>query len=281
MASAFQRPSFIVIGPGRSGTSWIYEVLREHPQVQTAGGTKETLFFDREYHRGLDWYLNFFPYHENCKAYGEVSNAYIYNPLCARRIRAHLPGVKLVTCLRNPVERLLSAHAYRLRRGQLKGDVEHCLGAYPDLITTNLYWTALKPFLNEPELDLHVMLYDDLQQDPTRFAQDLYSTIGVAEDFHPSVIDKTVNPASIARSPVHAKVSGFIADSLRRFGALGLLDSLKRSDFVRDLMLNKTAESDRSQGLLPETRRDLIEIFRPEINELSNYLGRDLDSWLS
>jgi len=80
---------------------------------------------------------------------------------------------------------------------------------------------------------------------------------------------------------VHAKVSGFIADSLRRFGALGLLDSLKRSDFVRDLMLNKTAESDRSQGLLPETRRDLIEIFRPEINELSNYLGRDLDSWLS
>ena len=45
-------PDFICIGAGRAGTSWLYEMLREHPEIFTARDIKETHFFDDYYDRG-------------------------------------------------------------------------------------------------------------------------------------------------------------------------------------------------------------------------------------
>jgi len=47
-------PEFFVVGPPRTGTSWLYEMLRG--QVILPRTTKETRFFDTDFHRGLDWY---------------------------------------------------------------------------------------------------------------------------------------------------------------------------------------------------------------------------------
>src|SRR5271170_6528478 len=52
-------PSFIVVGPPRTGTTWLHEVLTDH--VNLPGPTKETRFFDLHFDRGLNWYLDHFP----------------------------------------------------------------------------------------------------------------------------------------------------------------------------------------------------------------------------
>lgn len=47
-------PQAIIIGVKKSGTRALLQFLRIHPDVESLG--QEAHFFDRNYHRGLDWY---------------------------------------------------------------------------------------------------------------------------------------------------------------------------------------------------------------------------------
>ncbi|MEL6239626.1 MAG: sulfotransferase domain-containing protein, partial [Pseudomonadota bacterium] len=56
-----ERINFLVIGAQKAGTTWLYEMLRQHPDVFTPA-TKELHFFCKEQHyeRGLGWYCEHF-----------------------------------------------------------------------------------------------------------------------------------------------------------------------------------------------------------------------------
>jgi hypothetical protein len=47
-------PQAIIIGVKKGGTRALLEFLRVHPDVSATG--PEPHFFDRYYHRGLEWY---------------------------------------------------------------------------------------------------------------------------------------------------------------------------------------------------------------------------------
>jgi len=47
-------PQAIIVGVKKSGTRALLEFLRVHPDVRAPG--PEVHFFDRNYHKGLDWY---------------------------------------------------------------------------------------------------------------------------------------------------------------------------------------------------------------------------------
>jgi hypothetical protein len=53
-------PSFIVVEVQKGGTTSLNGYLNTHPDVVMARG-KETWFFDKKYHKGLDWYQLHFP----------------------------------------------------------------------------------------------------------------------------------------------------------------------------------------------------------------------------
>src|SRR5690349_80920 len=53
-----QLPHCIAVGVGRSGTTWLHQVLAGH--VGLPYGVKETDFFLRKYSNGIDWYKSFF-----------------------------------------------------------------------------------------------------------------------------------------------------------------------------------------------------------------------------
>jgi len=273
-------PTFIVIGPGRAGTTWIYEVLRAHPQVCMAQDTKETLFFDREYERGIDWYKRFFVGCEEACAVGEVSNTYIYDASVPTRIRLMLPDCTLITCLRNPVERIQSVYHYRRRSGTLDLGFEAALVSYPELVTDNRYWTQLQRYLAHfPVAQVRVLFYDDLVANPYAFLRQLYDTVGVDRDFVPAVVSQRINPAAKARSPALAKLARAGANVLRGVGLHALLDCLKRSRVVRGLLM-KPLVGQEEQVMSDATRQALIKRLKPEIEGVARWTGRDLSDWL-
>src|SRR6266508_2090579 len=103
-------PSFLGIGVPRAGTTWLYELLRTHPDVYVPLRRKELSYFDLHYNRGVEWYSKFFPPdHEvsRFRAVGEISPYYFYCPDCPARI-ADLGIAKLVLKLRHPVDRAWS-----------------------------------------------------------------------------------------------------------------------------------------------------------------------------
>jgi hypothetical protein len=118
------RPSFIIVGAQRAGTTTLYRVLSEHPSVARPTVSKGTGYFDVVYHRGLRWYLGHFPLrwparrrHGSAVATFESSGYYLFHPLAASRMARDLPGVRVVVMVRDPVERAYSAHRHELARG--------------------------------------------------------------------------------------------------------------------------------------------------------------------
>ena len=51
------KPSFICIGPGRTGTTWLFNYLQNHKDVYVVPG-KEINFFNNFYEKGFDCMLH-------------------------------------------------------------------------------------------------------------------------------------------------------------------------------------------------------------------------------
>ena len=109
------RPTALIIGAQKAGTSALYEVLRQHNSI-TSASTKEVHFFDRD-----EWYLtpgsvhtyhSFFPWPFLTPSDGvvfEASPRYLFHPKAGERIYRYDPTVKLIVMLREPAARALSA----------------------------------------------------------------------------------------------------------------------------------------------------------------------------
>lgn len=102
-------PSFLIIGAAKSGTTSLYAYLGEHPDVLRAR-KKEISFFSYGYLQGWASYLAYFRRKPDGRAVitGEASPNYMLHPLAAERARHHIPGVRLIAILRNPVDRAYS-----------------------------------------------------------------------------------------------------------------------------------------------------------------------------
>jgi hypothetical protein len=121
-------PSFLIAGAERCGTSFMYQMLKQHPAVFSSGAPrKEVHYFDLAYDRGLAWYQGHFPLRARASLIArragaapvafEASPDYMFYPPCPERIYRDLPGVKLLVLVNDPVKRAYSAHRLRVGRG--------------------------------------------------------------------------------------------------------------------------------------------------------------------
>lgn len=118
-------PNFIVIGANRGGTTSLYAYLQQHPLIISAT-KKEVHFFDIDYAKGLNWYRTHFPsllhkyYIKQTRGEdiitGEASPYYMCHPHAPKRILEHLPQVKLIAILRNPIDRAYSHYQHSIKR---------------------------------------------------------------------------------------------------------------------------------------------------------------------
>jgi hypothetical protein len=142
-------PSFVIIGAAKAGTSALYKMLAQHPQIFMSP-VKETGFFSmmdenpsfstipagagvnrieesqkrfletrRRSVTAWDDYELLFSGSENYSAIGEISPFYLYNPRTAGRIARYLPDVRIIVILRNPADRAFS-HFLHYRRDGLE-----------------------------------------------------------------------------------------------------------------------------------------------------------------
>jgi len=74
--SGAPRPTFLLIGAQKAGTTWISAMLRAHPEVFVPRAKELHYFNLKENHaRGMDWYLGQFGEYAGQKAIGERRGA--------------------------------------------------------------------------------------------------------------------------------------------------------------------------------------------------------------
>src|ERR1700736_2074405 len=103
MSESSRLPGFIAVGPQRTGTTWLHEVMKPH--VGLPRGTKETDFFLKNYAREIEWYREYFRGYPTELPLGEVDPNYFGEEVARERIEKHIPHAKIIVTLRDPVAR--------------------------------------------------------------------------------------------------------------------------------------------------------------------------------
>jgi hypothetical protein len=272
------RPDFLYIGPDKSGSTWLYEVLRRHPEVFVPS-VKDLYFFDRNYDRGVTWYEKFFAAAPvTARAVGELSHDYLFSPEAARRIRSDLPGVRLITSLRDPADRTFSHYLYLRRSGITRAPFSDALANHPELIDNSRYSDHLAVYYDSfPHDRIRVLFFEDLVADATAFAEKVFEFLGVSSAVD-TVVEHPVLAASRPRSFLLAHLAKRGANVARTLGLPGLVGAVK-GGVARRLLYVQYRPEDRPR-LDPADRARLIEGYREGVERLARLTGRDLEAWL-
>lgn len=295
-------PNFLIIGAPKSGTSSIYEYLRQHPQVYMSP-EKETNFFAFHGNRpnfggpGDKWrkyatcpvtleaYEALFHGVTDERAVGEASPMYLSHPRAPEEIRKHLPDARLIAILRNPADRAFSAYMMRVRDGlERSADFAEALRREPQRIRDNwswgdyarkgFYYEHLKRYFDRFDRSrIRVYLFEDLTRHPLQTMQDIFQFLEIDDGFVPDMSRKH-NVSGVIKSPV----SRFLwtrSHALRAVVRPLLTPKLRHGVFqyvIRDLV---------KSSMPAQLRRELLERFRPDILKLEELLQRDLTTaWL-
>ena len=272
-------PDFLYIGPDKSGSSWLFEVLRQHPRCFVPPA-KDLYFFDRHYSRGMGWYLRHFSVAPaGCTHCGELSHDYLFSAEAAARIARDLPAARLVTILREPAERTFSHYLYLLRSGHMRLAFPEALDAFPELTRNSLYGQHLAAWLRVVDRrQLGVFFFDQLQSAPEALGAGILDFIGLPTeagiDFH-----KRVLPAAAPRSAPLAGLAKAGANLARGLGFPNLVGRVKRGP-ASTLLYRPYAEGERPM-LRPEWRARLQERFAEDRVLLRGILGGEGPAWLT
>ena len=155
----------------KCGSTTLYHWLRSHPDVYFPK-EKELNFFsdERVYQRGLSWYGSLFAEATATQLLGEASVGYmapVHGAKAARRIALHVPDVKLLVVLRDPVERLRSHYRHELQRGREPRPLVEALSE-PDnrYSAQSRYFECLQPYLEHfPREQLCLVSLEELVAD--------------------------------------------------------------------------------------------------------------------
>ena len=202
---------FIGIGAQKAGSSWITQCLDEHPDICTPyvpGASarsskyenkhkKETHFFDRDIEKGTDLYSSYFAHCKNDAVRGEWTPKYISDPSVPPRIKKVVPNVKILACLRNPIDRAFSHYRYKIQKKGIQKSFKDVYDNHEDMLERGLYATHLKQFRELfPEENIWIGWYDEATQDSESFIQSLYDFLEVDASFRPPSLRTMVNEGS-------------------------------------------------------------------------------------
>lgn len=286
------RPSFIGIGTGKAGTTWLWGMLRQHPDVFLPD-EKELHYFDDEWYgppglhneradQPLSWYLAHFAEARPGQVCGEITPSYLWNPTAPARLHDFDPELKLFAILRDPTERVFSSFQFSLLKGEIEPmPFEQALEQHPYLIERTRYGQFLDRYLDYfPPEQLAITFYDDLRTDPRAFLLDIESYIGVAP-FVPDDVDQRQNVTVAHAYPRLNRAMMRARMGLKRHGLERFKDAGDRIGLTRPLkwLQGQVRPFDETPTMQPETEQRLRHGFVDDIARVEQLTGRDLSAW--
>jgi hypothetical protein len=289
-------PNFLIVGAAKSGTTSLYEYLRQHPAVFMPKW-KELSFFIGDHFGPLhkvkkpEYYGKVFDKVQNESAVGEASTSYLYDESAPKKIKEGLGFINIIIILRNPVEMSYSLYNHQVRKeGETLKTFEAALEAEEDRKRDltfrkkcygwhanyyyhhrGLYFEQVKRYLDTFGKDnVLILLFDELVKGPVKAAQKVFRFLGVDDSFVPQV--EVHNPA------------GQILNIPRFWEDAGLFQKTASFVFSKNPIrkiphLLRNIGRRRPKPIDAETARRLKERFYDDICSLEQLIGKDLSAW--
>jgi len=274
-------PNFLIVGAAKSGTTWMYEKLRRHPEVYMPR-VKELGFFSSNAteDKTLDWYKYHF---KRAPAVGEATPAYLHSPQAPRRIHNLIPEVKLIAILRHPTDRTYSH--YWMYRGIDEVDStfkEAIQESQRPCVKESLYGEQLDRYLSFFERDqLLILIAEEVFSHSSESLNRICSFLGVCGTFYQNQewISDRVNRAARNRSRSIFEMITTVGTWMRHTkGARQVLDLLKATG-ITGLIKGANREPREYPQMDPELRKELDDEYATTIRRVEEILGREIQVW--
>lgn len=241
-------PTFIIGGAPRSGTNFLCHALDRHPDVYLAKPymPEPKIFMGPRRPRAeyLARYAGLFASAGSRRALGEKTTYYLENAQSLALIEEHLPAVRVMFLVREPVARAYSNYLWTKKNRLETLSFEDALaaGERPSPLPADRDYARPFDYVQRGQYDIFAerylrrlgrdrvafFLYEDLVLEPARVLDDIQVFIGVprrdlrAEDL--GLINSARETAPPIRPATEARLRRYFSPSVRRFQALTGLD---------------------------------------------------------
>ena len=235
------RPNFFIVGAPKCGTTALHAYLDAHPEIFMSH-YKEPHFFGSDLRRRRrptkSQYFSCFARARNEKRVGEASALYLYSKRAAAEIKEFCPEARIIIMLRDPVEMLYSKHSQSIFSGnEVINDFEEALEAEADRklglriprgvkLDAILFYRDIGRYTEQVQrcfdvfgrANVHVIVYDDFQDDTASVYRETLRFLGVDQEFQPCFEVK--NPNKVVRNRVLHRILRSPRSPLVRIGRL-------------------------------------------------------------
>lgn len=296
-------PNFVIIGAGKSASTWLHLALRQHPAIFMP--EEETPFFEDPYYDANDLtplfaQLDGAPEHA---LIGIKRPNYLCTPECAPRLAKHLPQARLISILRNPVDRAVSQYYHLVRSGRLpvappdEVFTRYLAGSFDApfvermVLEFGLYAKGIANFRRVFSDEQMLILTDlDMRNGSHEVFKRTCRFLGVTDDFVPADISRPRNQG-VYFSPFLSLIKSlnnrgqsfdvqtgwetlrqdFVGKTARRLAVLGSRISAATRILVHD----------QEPPISAKTRSHLLEFYLSDIVKLEEMTNMDLSAWKS
>ena len=279
---------FIGIGSPKCGTTWLSAQLEAHPQIGFAADKEVYYFADtilrrmagkelRCFGRGEGWYHEQFPAAAGpVTSRGEFCPAYLYSEEAATRIAAYRPDIKLLLCLRPPVEMIYSWYWYNRNAvlASLPETFEEMM-ENPFLRDLGCFAHHLKPYCDRfPAENILVVQFEAIRRTPDHVRERTYEFLNVAADFKPQPSQEGKNAARAPRFPLLQSGAQSLYNGVSALPGVGtLLKSPAVARTLQSVYHRFNSKARQYEPLAPEERRKWEGYYAADQAELSHLLA--------
>jgi hypothetical protein len=303
------RPDFLIIGAPKAGSTALHAALTRHPQLY-GSVPKEPKYFlcdgappPRSEHRGpgdahssREWVWRLSDYERLFAAAPpgslrfESTPFYLWDKRSHRRIAAHLPQVKLIAVIRDPLDRAFSNWGHLWADGlEPEADFRSACALEPARRAAGWapFWRYLELGRYGDQLthlfsvfdrcQVLVLRYRQLVDEPVRTLDQVCEFLGVQE----GVIDE-IPASNLGRSAADTPVNRQLRRVVRGGAAAGAFLPPKAWRTVeRPLLTALQRGSEPRPRLTAEDRTALLGGFTEDVATLSDLLAQDYSEWLA
>jgi hypothetical protein len=300
-----KRPDFFIVGAPKCGTTALAEYLSRHPNIFMA--RKEMHYFGRDlefgaqiYRRDRAEYLKEFAAGGERARAGEASVWNLYSTQAAAEIKAFNPRARIIIMIREPVEMIYSLyHQFRVDGNEHLPTFEQALAAQEDRragrrVTRHTYFRKGLLYMETARFteqirryfkifgreQVQVVVYDDFASETSAMYARVLDFLGVEAVSNPGPFP-VINGSQVVRLRF---LRNLLSDPLVR-GTLVATHSwmparlFSAMQTVESWFMQYNSRPARRAPMEAELRRRLQREFAPEVERLSQLLGRDLTAW--
>jgi hypothetical protein len=193
------RVNLFIIGVNKAGTSWLYHMLAQHPNIYMSE-VKELYFFGDadDGPADLEAYHDHFPFDDPYRYFGEATPMYYRDPAVADALYRYNPDAKLLAIVRDPIERLLSQYRYHKQLGILDENTslqEALDGRDPRLQNDSHYENTLPTFANRfGPTNFEMVSLEEGRENPEQCWNQVLSFLDLPHSPYPDSQSRPENP---------------------------------------------------------------------------------------